>query len=272
MSTAPPTGDHPPNADDLPRAKRSLGQNFLVDPNTIRAIIGALRASPGDRVFEIGPGRGALTEEMLGQGLEVSVLEKDRVLARYLADRHPQLRVIVGDAMQFAWEGMRGDWRVIGNLPYNVASPIIWDLVARTPAARRMVFTVQKEVAQRLCAAPGSRAYGALSVWVQTFAGVHYERTLGGNVFRPRPKVDSAVVSLDPAGRSLSQAQQEALGQVLRVCFQKRRKQLGSILKSVWSPELEAWLEAQGLDRRVRPEALSPEAFLELAGLVGGKF
>lgn len=252
----------------LPQAKRSLGQNFLVDPNTIRAVVDCVAATAGDSVFEIGPGRGALTAELLRRDLEVTVLEKDMDLARHVAAHFPRARVIAGDGLYFAWEALPRGARLVGNLPYNVASPLIWEIVSRLPGATRLVFTVQKEVGQRLCAQPGTRAYGGLSVWVQTFASVRYERTLPSTVFRPRPKVDSAVVCMDPHGHPPSVAARRQLAWTLRLCFQKRRKQLGTILKTVWGPELAQWLEIQGLDRTVRPEVLSPEAFLELSRLV----
>ncbi|MGM0645022.1 MAG: 16S rRNA (adenine(1518)-N(6)/adenine(1519)-N(6))-dimethyltransferase RsmA [Thermodesulfobacteriota bacterium] len=254
----------------MPQAKRSLGQNFLVDPNTIRAVVDCLAATPGEPVFEIGPGRGALTAELLRRGLELTVLEKDMDLARHVATHFSGARVIVGDALHFAWEALPPGSRLVGNLPYNVASPIIWEIVSRLPGATRLVFTVQKEVGQRLCAQPGNRAYGGLSVWVQTFAAVRYERTLSSTVFRPRPKVDSAVVRMEPHAHPPGVAAQRQLARTLRLCFQKRRKQLGTILKNVWGPELADWLDTWGLDRTVRPEALSPEAFLELSRLVSG--
>ena len=250
------------------RPKRSLGQNFLHDQGTAWKIADALEVSSGQRVLEIGPGRGALTGRLLESGCDLYALEKDGVLAGELKNRWPRLSMVVMDALRFNWTKLSGPWRIIGNLPYNVASPIIWDMVADVPHLERGIFMVQKEVAQRLAAAPGSRSYGALSVWVQSHVHVRGLFTVGPQVFHPRPKVDSAVIRL------ISLAQQERLQhsvplrRLLPLCFQQRRKQLKTILRPLWGDHLDKWFQDQGLRPESRPEELSPRRFQLLANLV----
>ncbi|TVM15839.1 ribosomal RNA small subunit methyltransferase A [Oceanidesulfovibrio indonesiensis] len=254
-------------------AKRSLGQNFLVDPNTSRRIVQALDIEPHDHVLEIGPGRGALTDILAAsEAHAVYAVEKDRELAPRLKARHPRLRIALIDALDVAWERLSPEhpWKIIGNLPYNVASPIIWEIAHRAMPASRCVFMVQKEVAQRLAAPPGSKTYGALSVFVQSYMRVKLAFTVGPQVFRPRPKIDSAVVVFTRMESRSVDA--EALGAVLAVCFQKRRKQLGSILKQFWSQELEMLFEKRGLSTTMRPENLAVEDFQALAAVMNLRF
>lgn len=254
-------------------AKRSLGQNFLVDPNTSRRIVRALDIEPHDHVLEIGPGRGALTDILAASdAAALYAVEKDRELAPQLKSRHPRLNIALIDAMDVAWERLAPErsWKIIGNLPYNVASPIIWEIAHRAAPASRCVFMVQKEVAQRLAAPPGTKTYGALSVFVQSFMRVKLAFTVGPQVFRPRPKIDSAVVVFTRAESRVVDA--KALGAVLATCFQKRRKQLGSILKQFWSEDLEKLFEARGLSTSMRPENLTVEDFQALAVVMNMRF
>ena len=246
--------------------KRSLGQNFLADPNICRRIVAALRAEAGDPILEIGPGRGALTRILAEHDGPVLTLEKDGNLVGWLRREFPAVGVVHADGLEFCWERTRAvpGLSLIGNLPYNVASPMIWEMVGRCREWKSMVFMVQKEVAERLTASEGSRAYGALSAWVSNFTIPEYVFTVPPHVFRPRPKVDSAIVRFlprpDPAW-----AMAKELSWTLKLLFQKRRKQLGGILKEFWSEEVEAWCTGQGIERRVRPEELSPDMLRGLA-------
>ena len=250
------------------QAKKSLGQNFLIDPNVVRKIVGCLDVQPLEAIVEIGPGRGALTKVLLEQGARVIALEKDSGLAVELKTRHPDVQLAVADALKCAWIRLpqAGIGKVIGNLPYNIASPLIWDLTAQFQAVPgRIVVMLQKEVARRLTASPGSRVYGALSVWVQTFVQPRLEFILSPEVFRPRPRVDSAVVSMSCRSERPTADEGAALAGLLRVCFQKRRKQLKTSLRGVWSGPVQEWFAAHGVDPRTRAEALTPGEFLSLA-------
>ncbi|HBR06305.1 MAG TPA: ribosomal RNA small subunit methyltransferase A [Desulfovibrio sp.] len=251
----------------MPFAKRSLGQNFLCDPNTARRIVAALEIGPRDTVLEIGPGRGALTEWIAAaHPARFLALEKDRDLAPALTERWPGVEVLLGDALEYPWESVDSpSYKIGGNLPYNVASPLIWEFVSRAADYGRAVFMVQHEVALRLTGEPGTRAYGALTAWVRTFADTDYLFKVSPNVFRPRPKVDSAVVLFRPRAGRPEMDQSRALSALLHRCFQLRRKQMSNILKSQWESGVGQWFEEHGLAPSSRPENLSPQHFLDLA-------
>ncbi|MFP4427814.1 MAG: 16S rRNA (adenine(1518)-N(6)/adenine(1519)-N(6))-dimethyltransferase RsmA [Desulfovermiculus sp.] len=253
--------------DERTRAKKSLGQNFLIDPNVARKIVGRLDLQPADKVLEIGPGKGALSKFLLQSGAQVAGVEKDLALARELKKKWPDMDIIAADASGIQWDRLHraGFGKIIGNLPYNIASPLIWDIVTRFSRARGMVFTIQKEVGVRLTARPGRKEYGALTVWVQSFAQPRLEFILGPHVFRPRPKVDSAVVSLYPKAFVPNHEQRSALAALLRVCFQQRRKQLKTSLRSLWSESVQDWFTEHGVRPQARPEDITPGEFLSLS-------
>lgn len=248
------------------QAKKSLGQNFLTDQNVARKIVSLVDIGPEDRVLEIGPGPGALSRWLAeSPAAFVAALEKDSYWVAELKKKYPHLGAIHGDCLEFAWEalGRSRAWKLAGNLPYNVASPFIWEWCSRSRGWKRAVFMVQKEVGQRLAAKPGTKTYGALSVWTQTFAQVRMEFVVGPDVFRPRPKVHSAVLVFFP--REHAYAHSAALSALLRLCFQQRRKQLRNILKNHWSDALAVWFEEHGLAPTDRPEVLTPKQFQALA-------
>ena len=192
--------DSEPAAPGRAHPKKSLGQHFLRDEGACRRIVDLARVEAGDQVLEIGPGRGALTRFLRPLPWSRLILvEKDNALAAEHAARPlPGLQVVHGDALAFDWTSLAGGWKIVGNLPYNVASPLMWDIVSRVPELRRAVFMIQKEVADRILAEPGGRAYGALSAWMRSFVAPARGFTLGPAAFSPPPKVDSAVVTLTP--------------------------------------------------------------------------
>jgi 16S rRNA (adenine1518-N6/adenine1519-N6)-dimethyltransferase len=187
-----------------------------------------------------------------------------------LKKKYPAMDLIVADALRLAWGGLAQTkiHKVIGNLPYNIASPLIWDMVSACDQVTRIVFTVQKEVGLRLIASPGCKEYGALSVWVQNFVYPGLEFVLAPAVFRPRPRVDSAVISFSPHGFRPSPGEAGALAGLLRICFQQRRKQLKTSLRRLWSGKVQAWFEEQGVSPAARAEELTPGNFLSLARIV----
>lgn len=256
----------------MPRTlpKKSLGQNFLINPLLAQKMAGLLNAGPDNSILEIGPGHGALTKYLLAAPhKDILLLEKDRLLAgERRDDAAKQARIINMDAMAFAWERLaaKDRWLLIGNLPYNIASPLIWDIVSRCRGYEKAAFMVQKEVAQRLTATPGSGIYGALSVWVQCHARPRLEFCLKPGSFFPPPKVDSAVVSFIPLPNPPQH--QDRLKQVLDLCFQNRRKQLGGIFKKAGLEYLGDALRQAGRPESLRPENLDCGDYLRLARLL----
>lgn len=249
--------------------QKSLGQHFIHDVGICRRIVSLLAPCAQDQIVEIGPGPGALTCVLLQAPHDkLLLIEKD---AWWAAERSREggAEVLCMDALAYDWEGLRrhGEWKLIGNLPYNIASPLIWNILGQCTSWQRAVFMVQKEVAQRLVASPGSRTYGAISVWVQCHARVKLEFCIGPGAFRPPPKVDSAVVQFEPLSKRPRLP--EALSSLLRICFQKRRKQLGNIFRS--TPQLLAGLASIGIDAKARPENLAPYDYLQLTEIINQK-
>ena len=252
-------------------ARKSLGQNFLKDRNIARKIVAQLEIGPEDRILEIGPGAGALTEFLLEAEVRcVAALEKDMFWAHALKQAKPELGVVLGDALRFPWENVSigKKWKIIGNLPYNAASPLMWEIFSRGEGLARAVFMVQKEVGLRLTARPGGKAYGALSIWIQSFTRPTIAFTVGPGVFHPRPKVDSAVVVFEPLPAGEKPFDRAALAWLLHRCFQNRRKQLRTILGQTRTGTLESFFSTQGLDPRVRPEELTSHQFHILSNLL----
>ena len=264
---------------DAPRPKRALGQNFLVDPNIQRKIIGELDPRSGDTVLEVGPGHGELSQHLVGRCRRLVLIEKDRALARGLRERwedRPDAVVIEGDALRLRLpDFLREDAavRVVSNVPYNITSPLIFSFLGLDPAAVRIVLTVQREVAERIVAPPGSKTYGALSVGVQAVAYASLAFRVGRRAFRPVPAVDSAVVRLDPRPAA-GEVDRVALRTLTRACFNRRRKQLQKTLRT--APELgfkgdaEAVLTRLSIDPAARPESLDPATFVRLTEALRG--
>jgi len=258
------------------RAKRSLGQNFLVDPNLQRKIVEALGAGPGDEVLEVGPGRGALTRHLAGRVGRLVLVELDDALAAELGAAYgdrADVEVVHGDVLRVRLCDHVRDTsrlRVVGNIPYNITTPILFRLLER-PRPAEIVLMVQDEVAERIVAEPGTKAYGALAVGVQTVARAERLFGVGRNAFRPTPRVDSAVVRLQPLRpEPLAEAEEARLRLLVRAAFQWRRKQIGKILRG--HPDLlippgpaDEILARLGVGASERPERLAPETFVSLA-------
>ncbi len=262
------------------RAKKSLGQNFLIDPNLQRKIVSALEAGPEDEVLEIGPGQGALTDHLEGSVGRLVLVELDDDLASAMQQRfagRPDVSVVHRDVLEL--EVVRhvrdpGELLVIGNIPYNITTPILFRLLER-PRPRRIVLMVQHDVAERITAPVGTRAYGALSVGVRSVASVDRLFGVGRRSFRPVPRVDSAIIRIEPfRPERTSAAEEERLRMVVRAAFQWRRKQLGKILRQhpdimVSDDVAASATEAAGVQLTDRPERVSPESFIRLADALG---
>ncbi len=262
-----------------PTAKRSLSQNFLIDPNLQRKIVRTLDAGPDDVVLEVGPGHGELSEHLVGRVHRLVLVEKDRELAAALRERwggRDDVAVWEGDALELDLGAAREPdraLRILSNVPYHVTSPLIFAFLGLRPPPVRLVLTVQREVAERIVAPPGSRAYGALSVGVRAAADARLAFGVGRKAFRPVPDVDSAVLTIDPDPGRAARVDADRLRVVTRAAFNKRRKQLQKILRT--SPELgpaaadpEGLCERLGLDPRSRPEELEPEVYVRLSHLL----
>ena len=253
----------------MPRPKRRLGQHFLHDPAILRRIAAATSAGPGDTVLEIGPGPGGLTAALAATGARVVAIEKDAELIAPLAARIPSVAVAEGDALDLDWHELGGAERFIvaGNIPYNITSPLI-DKALEPPMPVRVVFLVQKEVAERVAAPPGQGSYGALSVGVQAVARVERLFAVPAGAFVPPPKVDSAVLRLTPLDNPLISPADRALFRTMVVgLFGLRRKQLLRALRELtgWPADrCETALRAAGVVGSARAETLAPSDFARL--------
>jgi 16S rRNA (adenine1518-N6/adenine1519-N6)-dimethyltransferase len=250
------------------RAKRRLGQHFLTDPRLLGRIADALGAGPGDTVLEIGPGTGGFTAALAERAGRLVTIEKDRELVPGLRERFPSVTVVEADALETDWHALAGDrFLLAGNIPYNITSPLI-DKALEPPVPARIVFLVQKEVADRVTARAGEPAYGALSAGVQSVARAERLFTVPAGAFHPRPRVDSAVLRLTPLDAPLvSPADQPRYRRLVVGLFGFRRKQLTRGLRELtgWdAPVVSSVLERTGIPPDVRPEVLAPSAFADL--------
>jgi 16S rRNA (adenine1518-N6/adenine1519-N6)-dimethyltransferase len=256
-------------------ARRRFGQHFLTDPRILARIADALGPTAADTVIEIGPGPGGLTGALLARAGRVVAIEKDRDLAAELRARLPGVTLVEGDALECDWHALAGPrFLATGNIPYNITSPLI-DKALEPPRPARIVFLVQREVADRIVARPATPEYGALTVGVQAVAAAERLFTVPAGAFRPRPKVDSAVLRLVPLERPvIADAEQAPFRRLVVGLFGFRRKQLLRGLRELTGWEagrVEAVLDDLGIEPAVRPEVLSPDTFARLLrGLVDG--
>jgi len=251
------------------RPSRALGQNFLVDPNTAERIVRLAEVGPGAQVVEIGAGLGSLTTALAASGAAVTAVELDRRLASVLREEvaPPGVRVVEADAMRMDWAGLlpgRG-WVLVANLPYNVATPLVVEVLESVPGVERMLVMVQREAGERLAAAPGSRVYGAVSVKVAYWARASLVGLVPATVFLPRPRVESALVRIDRRPRPAvdpTVVGYDRLSAVVAAGFGRRRKMLRGALAGVVAPEAFA---AAGVEPTARAEDLDVEAWGRLA-------
>ncbi|MFW2336140.1 16S rRNA (adenine(1518)-N(6)/adenine(1519)-N(6))-dimethyltransferase RsmA [Ilumatobacter sp.] len=246
--------------------RRDLGQNFVADPNTVRRIASLADVGPGDDVIEIGAGLGSLTLALAESGASVTAIEVDHGLVPILrreVEGLDSVTVIEADAMTLDWSQVlaSGDrWTLVANLPYNVATPLVCDLLDQVPAVDSMLVMVQREVAERLASAPGSKHYGAVSVKVAYWAEAAVAATVPASVFVPRPNVESALVRI--VRRPPPDVDPDVLFPLVRQGFGQRRKMLRRSLRGTVTAEQ---FDAAGVAPEARPEQLGLDAWCRLA-------
>src|SRR6266545_5158418 len=257
------------------RLTKSLGQNFLHDGNQLRRIVAAAELQPTDRVLEIGPGLGPLTELLLAGAAEVFAIEKDERMVKVVTERFgasKKLRLLHGDGLEMVradrsdWAG----WKLVANLPYSVASPILVELASNAQPPERIVVTLQLEVARRLLAVAGDDDYGLLSLLVQLRYRPGGQFKIPPGCFFPPPDVDSACVTLIKRDRELLPPElRQPFVRLVKLAFSQRRKMMLKLLKQRWpATQLGAALAAVELSPKIRAEAVSLEQFVRLTGLL----
>ena len=255
------------------RAKKRFGQHFLHDRSVINRMISALALQPDDQVIEIGPGTGALTFPLLEKLSHLQLVEIDRDVIHWWQQQNQQvqdkLHVHTLDALKLNVPKLRNtneQLRVVGNLPYNISTPLIFHLISHAEHIRDMLFMLQKEVVDRITASPGTKDYGRLSVMVQYFCSAEYLLKVGPGAFNPPPKVDSAVVYLKPRTEfALAAHDTEVLSATVAKAFSQRRKTLRNTLKGLLTAEQ---IESLDINPSQRAETLSVTDFVRLSNLV----
>ncbi len=257
------------------RAKKSWGQCFLHDACVVNRIAEAAGINAKDTVIEIGAGLGALTQALAVRAKRVLAIERDRDLAHVLRQElalNPRVEVREENALTFDFNQVSGPALVVGNLPYNIASPLLFHLLEERRSIRCATVMLQREVADRLVAEPGSKTYGVPSVLCQHVCDVHICFLVPSAAFFPRPKVQSAVVRLDFLPAPRVDVDENVLRQVVRAAFQRRRKTLRRALAATFSPShVEEALANSAIDGRRRGETLSLEEFGRLARTMGAR-
>lgn len=255
--------------------KRFLGQNFLVDGNIVRKSLALAEVQAGDRVVEVGPGLGTLTTALLEAGAEVWAVEKDRALHAHLAETlgarfRGRFHLLEGDAVEHPLAGLdaTGDFKIVANLPYAIATPWL-DAVLSGPLPGRMVLMLQQEAAQRYVAQPGSKSFGAISIFLQSAYAIAPGHKVAAACFHPRPEVESHLLHV--VRRPEPFLFSAPVRELIRACFQQRRKQLGALLRSrrpELAPDVRGLLARHGLTEKARPEETPIRCWQELAQVV----
>ncbi|MFZ0566189.1 MAG: 16S rRNA (adenine(1518)-N(6)/adenine(1519)-N(6))-dimethyltransferase RsmA [Chlamydiales bacterium] len=243
--------------------KKSLSQNFLVDSNIINKIIEEAKVQKGDYILEIGPGVGAITQELVKKGAQVIVVEKDSVLAKTLFHLEG-VEVFEGDILEFPFEKLKRKAKIVSNLPFHVTAPILTRLVPRKDLFTSMTFIVQKEVAMRMIAPPNTANYGSLTLFLNFYASVRHAFGVSRHCFYPKPDIEASAVTLNLHEKPDVNSENEFF-LLVRSAFQQRRKMIRNSLKKYHDSEAIAQaLDKMGLDLKARAENLSLEAFLTL--------
>lgn len=260
----------------LPRPRKRLGQHFLTDRHALERIADAVDPQPGETIIEIGPGRGALTDLLVPRAERLVAIEVDKLLVPVLRARYaasPHVTIVEGDVLDVSLPALaEGAWALVGNVPYYITTPIIFQAL-RSPRPSRMVFLVQREVAERIAAPPGDDAYGALSVNVQALAEAELVGRVPAGAFHPRPKVDSAILRLTPrANPAVTPDEEASFARLVQGAFGQRRKQMRRVVRALYgvgAEEADRLLAACGIEVTARPETLAPAEFARLLRAAG---
>jgi 16S rRNA (adenine1518-N6/adenine1519-N6)-dimethyltransferase len=248
-------------------ARRALGQNFVVDPNTVRRIAALSGAGPGSNIVEIGPGLGSLTIALVEAGARVTAVEADKNLVPILREvvEGMPVRIIEGDAREIDWDvelAEHDSWQLVANLPYNIATPLVLDLLRDVPQMTSMLVMVQLEVGERLAAHAGDSAIGIPSILAAYHGTVSVAGRVPPTVFHPRPRVDSALVRIDRHAEPPVESPRDEIEPLVRSAYGQRRKMLRRSLGALVTPQQ---FEQAGVDPQARPETLDLAAWDRLA-------
>ena len=253
-------------------ARKRFGQNFLHDENVIRKIVDAISAVEGDHLLEIGPGLGALTKELAKTGATIHCVELDADLAKSLRtefQEYDSIKIIEGDALKFDLSSIATEkrpLRVIGNLPYNISTPIIFHLLKNSELIRDMTFMLQLEVIQRMISKVGKRNYGRLSLMVQYYCEVEHLFNVPSSAFSPKPRVVSALARLKPhSSTSIRAKDSDCLQTVIRTAFNQRRKTLRNSLRTIIP---EALLDRIAINKNLRPQDITLNEYVEISNAI----
>ncbi|MEN7343009.1 MAG: 16S rRNA (adenine(1518)-N(6)/adenine(1519)-N(6))-dimethyltransferase RsmA [Pseudomonadota bacterium] len=246
------------------RARKRFGQNFLIDDGVINRILDAIQPKPKEHIVEIGPGHGALTDWLVRFAGKLSVIEIDRDLVKKLVQKYQQdhVEVVSGDALKVDFSALGEDIRVVGNLPYNISTPLLFHLTTHRRHIIDMHFMLQREVVERIVAPPGSKAYGRLSVMLQREFEAEQLFDVPPDAFNPAPKVWSSIVRLTPVDTKPRVNSEQQFAQLVSQAFSQRRKTIRNSLKGLLSADQ---IIAAGCEPTARPEVLSGDDFVNLA-------
>ena len=251
-----------------PKARKRFGQNFLQDQGIIDDIVAAFDPQHGQHLVEIGPGRAALTIPLLQQGEQLDVIELDRDLVPLLQARlaiYPHLTIHQADALTFDYRSLQNKHeklRVIGNLPYNITTPLLFHLLDQSDCIEDMCFMLQREVVERICAQPGNKQYGRLSIMVQYQCQAELLFIVPPEAFDPIPKVESAIIYLRPLRECIGgDVDIDALGRVVTQAFSQRRKTIANTLKNLVEIDI---LLAVGIELEQRPETITVQQYVDI--------
>ncbi|CAI8311424.1 MAG: 16S rRNA (adenine(1518)-N(6)/adenine(1519)-N(6))-dimethyltransferase RsmA [Oceanospirillales bacterium TMED33] len=255
-------------------ARKRFGQNFLVDDRVIEAILASIRASAADAIVEIGPGHGAITEGLYASQCDLTLIELDRnlvpgLLASFVSKTPGRCRLLNEDVLKVDFGQFSSPLRIVGNLPYNISTPLLFKLLELGDQIQDIHVMLQKEVVNRIAAVPGESAYGRLGVMIQATASVEPLIEVPPESFAPPPKVDSGVIRIIPCARKRSLiASMQTLTHVVRQAFSQRRKTLRNNLKDILTSEE---FEVLGINPQDRPERLSVQTYVELCNYLDRK-